>query len=58
LIYLRLCFFGQELVNVKTKKLVAHFDIELKGNHKKVTERGIRAIAKKIGNRVKLYSSN
>jgi hypothetical protein len=46
------------VVNVKTKKLVAHFDIELKGNHKKVTERGIRTIAKKIGNRVKQYSSN
>jgi hypothetical protein len=40
------------VVNVKTKKLIAHFDIELKGNHKKVTERGIRA--KKIRNRIKV----
>ncbi|MCF6202684.1 MAG: DUF3280 domain-containing protein [Methylococcaceae bacterium] len=46
------------VVNVKTKKLVDHFDIELKGNHKKVTEHGIRAIAKKIGNRIKQYNSN
>lgn len=41
------------LVNVKTKKLVAHYDIELKGNHKKVTKRGIRALAKKINNRIR-----
>jgi hypothetical protein len=46
------------IVNVKTKKLVAHYDIELKGSHKKVTERGIRAIAKRIGNRIKQYNSN
>lgn len=28
------------LINVKTQKAVARYDIELKGNHQKVTELG------------------
>lgn len=40
------------VVNVKAKNLVSHFDIELKGNHKKVTQRGIKAISKKIIDRI------
>ena len=36
------------LVEVKTARLVASFDIEMKGNHQKVTEHGVRALAGKI----------
>lgn len=36
------------LVNVKNQSLSARYDIELKGNHAKVTERGIKALANKI----------
>lgn len=36
------------LVNVKTRSLSARFDIELKGNHPKVTEHAVDALAKKI----------
>lgn len=36
------------LINTKTNKLVAHYDIELKGTHKKVTEHGIKALLRKI----------
>ncbi len=43
------------VVNVKNKNLVSHFDIELKGNHKKVTQRGIKAISKKIIDRIQRY---
>lgn len=43
------------LVNVKTKKLVARYEIELKGNHKKVTNRGIKAISKKLINKIEKY---
>jgi hypothetical protein len=43
------------VVNVKTKQLIAHYDIELKGSHRKVTDRGIKAIAKKITNKIKQY---
>ncbi len=43
------------LVNVKTKSLVAGYEIELKGSHRKVTERGIKAIAKKIKKGIEQY---
>ncbi|MDD5274401.1 MAG: DUF2380 domain-containing protein [Methylovulum sp.] len=36
------------VVNVKSGKLAASFDIELKGNHETVTEHGVRALARKI----------
>jgi hypothetical protein len=36
------------VINVKTQTLTASYDIELKGNHKKVTQRGISSLAKKI----------
>ncbi|MDP3902784.1 MAG: DUF2380 domain-containing protein, partial [Methylococcaceae bacterium] len=36
------------LINVKTQALAANFAIELKGNHEKVTTRGVRALATKI----------
>lgn len=36
------------LINVKTQTLAASFAIELKGNHEKVTQRGVSSLAKKI----------
>jgi len=36
------------LINVKTQSLVASYAIELKGNHEKVTQRGVCSLAKKI----------
>lgn len=36
------------LINVKMQKLTASYDIEIKGNHEKVTERGVNSLAKKI----------
>jgi len=36
------------LINVKTQTLAASFAIELKGNHEKVTLRGVRALTNKI----------
>ena len=36
------------LVNVKTKTPLIRYDIELKGNHEKVTQRAIQSLAKKI----------
>ncbi len=36
------------LINVKTQTLVASYAIELKGNHEKVTQRGVSSLAKKI----------
>lgn len=36
------------LVNVKSRTLVADFAIELKGNHEKVTQRGVEALTAKI----------
>ncbi|WP_221894560.1 hypothetical protein [Bathymodiolus japonicus methanotrophic gill symbiont] len=43
------------MVNVKTKSLLARYEIELKGSHRKVTERGIKAITKKIKNGIEQY---
>ncbi|MDD2722911.1 MAG: DUF2380 domain-containing protein [Methylovulum sp.] len=37
-----------QVINVKTRNLVASFAIELKGNHASVTEHGVNALAKKI----------
>lgn len=36
------------LIDVKSKTAVDHYIIELKGNHEKVTQRSINALAKKI----------
>jgi hypothetical protein len=36
------------LINVKNPALSARYAIELKGNHEKVTRRGVKALAKKI----------
>lgn len=36
------------LINVKTQHLVSSYAIELKGTHEKVTERGVKLLAKKI----------
>ena len=36
------------LINVKTQTLAASYAIELKGNHEKVTQRGLSSLAKKI----------
>ncbi len=36
------------LINVKTQNLAASYAIELKGNHEKITQRGVSSLAKKI----------
>ncbi len=36
------------VVNVQTGQQVAKYDIELKGNHQKVTQRGVRRLSRKI----------
>ena len=41
------------LINVKTGNLVARFDIELKGNHQKVTRRAVSKLAQKINRVIK-----
>ena len=38
------------LVNVKEEKSIARYDIELKGNHQKVTQRAVKRLAKNIIN--------
>lgn len=40
------------LVEVKSQKLVSRFEIELKGNHARVTQHGVDALADKIANRL------
>ncbi|MDP2178050.1 DUF2380 domain-containing protein [Methylicorpusculum sp.] len=40
------------LVEVKSQKLVSRFEIELKGNHARVTQHGVAALADKIANRL------
>lgn len=42
-------YIKAKLIDVKTNTLSAHYKIELKGTHRKVTEHGIRSLAKKIG---------
>lgn len=41
-------YLNAQVINVKTKTLVARIDVELKGNHESVTQHGVRALAKKI----------
>ena len=36
------------VINVKTQTLAASYAIELKGNHEKVTQRGVKSLANKI----------
>lgn len=36
------------LIDVKTESLAGNYSVELKGTHRKVTERGINALAKKL----------
>lgn len=36
------------LINVKNQTLAASYDIELKGNHEKVTQRGVKSLANQI----------
>lgn len=36
------------VINVKTQTLAAGYAVELKGNHEKVTQRGVRSLANKI----------
>jgi len=36
------------LINVKTGKMVARFDVEMKGNHQKVTQRSVQKLSKEI----------
>lgn len=36
------------VINVKTGRQIASFDIELKGNHEKVTRRGVANLARRI----------
>lgn len=40
------------LVEVKSQKLVARFDIELKGTHEKVTQHAVEALANKISKKL------
>ncbi|NOQ17475.1 MAG: DUF2380 domain-containing protein [Methyloprofundus sp.] len=41
------------VINVKTGKLVVRFDIELKGNHQKVTGRAVSKLAQEINQVIK-----
>ena len=41
-------YLRSHVINVKTQTLAASYDIELKGNHEKVTKRGVRSLANKI----------
>ncbi len=41
------------LINVKTRTLTASFDIELKGNHQSVTQRGVNKLVEKIQGTIK-----
>jgi hypothetical protein len=45
-------YIKAKLIKVKTSNLEAHFDIELKGTHRKVTEHGIKSLAKKITKKI------
>lgn len=46
------------LVDVKTQQAVARYDIQLKGTHDKVTQRGIEALAGKIQATLRLGGNN
>ncbi|MEQ1528327.1 MAG: DUF2380 domain-containing protein [Methylococcales bacterium] len=43
------------LIKVGTQTLAASYDIELKGNHEKVSQRGINAVAKQIHASIAAY---
>ena len=36
------------LINVKTGQMVARFDVEMKGNHQKVTQRSVQKLSKEM----------
>ena len=38
------------VINIKNQTQTARYDIELKGNHEKVTQRGVKALADKVHN--------
>lgn len=38
------------VINVKTGRRVARYDVELKGNHHKVSERGVKRLSREINN--------
>jgi len=46
------------LIDVKTENLAGNYSVELKGTHRKVTERGIDALAKKLTARIKRLSDS
>jgi len=46
------------VVNVKTRQLVARFDVEMKGNHQKVTQRGVRKLARKLDKVIVKFNKN
>jgi hypothetical protein len=43
------------VINVKSEKLAASIDIELKGNHETVTQHGVRSLAEKINGVIATY---
>ena len=45
-------YIKANLIDVKTKNIEAHYDIELKGNHRKVTEQGIKSLAQRITKKI------
>ncbi len=46
------------VVNIKSRQLVARFDIELKGNHQKVTQRGVRRLARELDELIVKFNQN
>lgn len=46
------------LINVNSQRLAANYSVELKGNHQKVTQRGINALAKKLTARIMLSADS
>ncbi len=51
-------YFMVYIINVEMGKAIARFDIELKGNHQKVTQRAVRRLAYKINNTIRLTEKN
>ena len=41
-------YLSTQLINVNTQKLVADYEVEMKGTHQSVSEHGINRLAKKI----------
>lgn len=46
------------VINANTGKLIARYDIELKGNHEKVTRRGVRKLAREISGLISRHTTN